>query len=63
MYAVDELRQVGFEVWTESGKIRYKQVTEGPVDEEWVNSLLQNIKEHKEEAIRQQMLFPLTLPS
>lgn len=52
MFAIDELRQAGFEIWTESGKIRYKQLTERPVAEEWINSLLQNIKEHKQEAIR-----------
>jgi hypothetical protein len=52
MYAVDELKQAGFEVWAESGKIRYKQFTEKPIDESWINNLLQNIKEHKQEAIR-----------
>lgn len=52
MYAIDELRQAGFKVWTESEKIRYKQVNEGPVDEVWINKLLQNIKEHKQEALK-----------
>jgi hypothetical protein len=51
MYAVDELKKAGFDVWLDAGKIRYKQVTEGPVDEEWINNLLQNIKEYKQEAI------------
>ncbi len=52
MYAIDELKGAGFDVWTESGKIRYKQVTEGPVDEIWMNNLLQNIKENKQEVIK-----------
>lgn len=52
MYAVTELQRIGFDVWLDSGKIRYKQVTEGPpVNAEWVNNLLQNIREHKKEVI------------
>jgi hypothetical protein len=51
MYAVDELKSAGFDVWLDAGKIRYKQVTEGPVDEVWINNLLRNIKEYKQDAI------------
>lgn len=52
MFAVDELKSAGFDVWVDAWKIRYKQVTEGPVDETWINNLLQSIKEHKQEAIQ-----------
>jgi hypothetical protein len=51
MRAIQKLKQVGFDIWLEGEKIRYKQRSENPVDEVWVNNLLQNIKEYKQEAI------------
>lgn len=52
MRAIQKLKQVGFDIWLEGEKIRYKQRSKNPVDEVWVNNLLHNIKEHKQETIR-----------
>jgi len=50
MIAVEELRQNNFNIWLDNGKIRYKQCA-GIKDKSKINSLLQEIKENKNECI------------
>lgn len=51
MQVIEDLKQIGFDIWVDQGKIRFKQIAEG-ADKARVDVLLAEIKAHKEEAIR-----------
>ncbi|MEM2932471.1 MAG: hypothetical protein QXI61_06490 [Nitrososphaerota archaeon] len=51
MQAIDALKKIGFDVWLDSDKIRYQQITNDVVDETVVSRLLDELRSHKEEAI------------
>lgn len=50
MQAILSLMNLGFDFWIEEGKIRYKQKVKG-IDKALINTLLADIKAHKQEVI------------
>ncbi len=51
MQAILSLKELGFNIWLEAGKIHYKQQADS-VDQDKVSSLLAKIKANRDEAIR-----------
>jgi len=46
------LQTIGFVLWAEDGKVRYRQVVDGPVDQAELKELIEILKEHKIEVLR-----------
>ncbi|MCL6584465.1 MAG: hypothetical protein K6U11_12605 [bacterium] len=49
---ITRLQTMGFVLWAEDGKVRYRQIVDGPVDQAEFQKLIEILKEHKIETLR-----------